>query len=272
MNFITLNNNLKIPQLGFGVFQTPEGKQTEDAVKWALEAGYRHIDTAMIYGNEGSVGKAIKESGVSRKDIFLTTKLWNEDIRQGNTAQAFEDSLNRLRTDYLDLYLIHWPADGFEKAWGEMEKIYASGRAKAIGVSNFQPRHLEAIGKISDLCPAVNQIESNPYFRNQAVIDYCKDRGITVTVWSPLGGTGGNILEDATLRELSEKYGKAPAQVVIRWHLQRDVVVIPKSLHQKRIIDNFDVFDFELSKDDMERIDHLNRNTRSGADPDNFDF
>ena len=272
MDAITLNNNLKIPKLGFGVFQTPEGKQTEDAVKWALEAGYRHIDTAMIYGNEGSVGKAMEESGIPRKDIFLTTKLWNENIRQSNTAQAFEDSLNRLRTDYLDLYLIHWPADGFEKAWIEMEKIYASGRAKAIGVSNFQPRHLEAIGKVSGLCPAVNQIESNPYFRNQDVIDYCKDRGITVTVWSPLGGTGGNILEDAVLRELSEKYGKSQAQVVIRWHLQRDVVVIPKSLHQKRIIDNFDVFDFELSKEDVERIGNLNRNTRSGADPDTFDF
>ena len=151
MDAITLNNNLKIPKLGFGVFQTPEGKQTEDAVKWALEAGYRHIDTAMIYGNEGSVGKAMEESGIPRKDIFLTTKLWNENIRQSNTAQAFEDSLNRLRTDYLDLYLIHWPADGFEKAWIEMEKIYASGRAKAIGVSNFQPRHLEAIGKVRPL-------------------------------------------------------------------------------------------------------------------------
>ena len=261
-----------MPKLGFGVFQTPDGKQTEDAVKWALEAGYRHIDTAMIYENEGSVGKAMEESGVSREDIFLTTKLWNEDIRRGNSVQAFKDSLEKLRTDYLDLYLIHWPADGFEKAWTEMEKIYASGKVKAIGVSNFQPRHLEAIEKISSLLPAVNQIESNPYFNNQDVIDYCNGRGITVTVWSPLGGTGGNILEDTTLKELSEKYKKSAAQVVIRWHLQRDVIVIPKSLHQNRIIDNFDVFDFELSKDDMEHINILNRNTRSGADPDTFDF
>ncbi len=272
MDYITLNNDLKMPKLGFGVFQTPDGKQTEDAVKWALEAGYRHIDTAMIYGNESSVGKAMEESGVPRKDVFLTTKLWNEDIRRGNTMQAFEDSLNKLRTDYLDLYLIHWPADGFEKAWTEMEKIYASGRAKAIGVSNFQPRHLEALEKISSLRPAVNQIESNPYFNNQAVIDYSRERGISVTVWSPLGGTGGNILEDAVLSELSAKYKKSAAQIVIRWHLQRDVVVIPKSLHQNRIISNFDVFDFELSKADMDRISGLNRNIRSGADPDTFDF
>jgi diketogulonate reductase-like aldo/keto reductase len=272
MDFATLNNGIKMPKLGFGVFQTPDGNQTEDAVKWALEAGYRHIDTAMIYGNEGSVGKAIEESGVPREEIFLTTKLWNEDIRRNNTAQAFEASLKRLRTDYLDLYLIHWPADGFEKAWTEMEKIYHSGRVKAIGVSNFQPRHLESLQAISSLRPAVNQIESNPYFNNGEVIDYCNERGISVTVWSPLGGTGGSILEDAVLNELSEKYKKSAAQVVIRWHLQRGVIVIPKSLHQSRIASNFDVFDFELSNDDMEQINLLNRNTRSGADPDHFDF
>jgi diketogulonate reductase-like aldo/keto reductase len=272
MKYISLNNNVKMPQLGLGVFQSPDGKQTEDAVKWALEAGYRHIDTAMIYENEDSVGKAIKESGIPREDIFLTTKLWNEDIRKGNTMQAFEDSLKRLQTDYVDLYLIHWPADGFEKAWLDMEKIYASGKIRAIGVSNFQPHHLEAIEKISSLRPAVNQIESNPYFSNQDVIDYCNDRGISVTVWSPLGGTGGNILEDETLLKLSEKYKKSPAQIVIRWHLQRDAVVIPKSLHKNRIIDNFDVFDFELSQDDMGSINKLDRNTRSGADPDTFDF
>jgi Aldo/keto reductases, related to diketogulonate reductase len=272
MDYITLNNGLKMPKLGFGVFQTPEGKQTEDAVKWALEAGYRHIDTAMIYGNESSVGKAMEESGVPRKEIFLTTKLWNEDIRQGKTMQAFEESLEKLRTDYLDLYLIHWPADGFEKAWTEMEKIYSSGKAKAIGVSNFQPRHLEALEKISSLRPAVNQIESNPYFTNQDVIDYSNAKGISVTVWSPLGGTGGNIIDDTTLKELSDKYKKSPAQVVIRWHLQRGLVVIPKSVHQNRIVSNFDVFDFELDQDDIVRINKLNRNTRSGADPDTFDF
>ena len=272
MDFVTLNNGIKMPTLGFGVFQAPDGKQTEDAVKWALEAGYRHIDTAMIYGNEGSVGKAMEESGVPREEIFLTTKLWNEDIRRGNTLQAFEDSLEKLRTEYLDLYLIHWPADGYEKAWTEMEKIYATGRVKAIGVSNFQPHHLEVLEKNSSLCPAVNQIESNPYFNNQDVIDHCNSKGISVTVWSPLGGTGGNILEDEVLRELSEKYNKASAQIVIRWHLQRNVVVIPKSLHQNRIIENFNVFDFTLSPEDMERINQLNRNTRSGADPDHFDF
>lgn len=164
MNNVTLNNGVSIPQLGLGVFQTPDGKQTEDAVRWALESGYRHIDTAKIYGNEDSVGKAIKESNIKREDIFLTTKLWNEDIRQGRTKEAFEESLKALQTDYVDLYLIHWPATGYEQAWKEMIEIYKSGRARAIGVSNFHEHHLENLKNISDLMPAVNQIESNPYF------------------------------------------------------------------------------------------------------------
>ena len=236
MNNVTLNNGVSIPQLGLGVFQTPDGKQTEDAVRWALESGYRHIDTAKIYGNEDSVGKAIKESNIKREDIFLTTKLWNEDIRQGRTKEAFEESLKALQTDYVDLYLIHWPATGYEQAWKEMIEIYKSGRARAIGVSNFHEHHLENLKNISDLMPAVNQIE------------------------------------DSTLVELAHKYHKSAAQIVLRWDLQRNLIVFPKSTHQERIISNFDVFDFALSEEDMSKMNSLNKNLRVGPDPDNFDF
>ena len=272
MNKITLNNQTVIPQLGLGVYQTRDGQETVDAVRWALEAGYRHIDTAKIYGNEKSVGKAMKESGVPREDIFLTTKLWNEDIRKGRAKEAFEESLEALGTDYVDLYLIHWPADGYEKAWADMEAIYRSGRIKAIGVSNFQRHHLETLEKTASVKPAVNQIESHPYFNNQELIDYCLSQKIDVEVWSPLGGTGGNVLENQTLAGLAEKYHKTPAQIVIRWDIQRGVVVIPKSVHKDRIESNLEVFDFELTQEDMETIAGLNQNKRIGADPDNFNF
>lgn len=272
MEKIKLNNGKEIPQLGLGVFRSKDGQETYDSVKWALEAGYRHIDTAKIYGNEESVGKAIKDSGLERDEIFLTTKLWNEDIRQKRTKEAFQESLDRLQTDYVDLYLIHWPADGFEEAWKEMEEIYKSGKAKSIGVSNFHKHHLEDLEKISSIKPAVDQIESHPYFTNQELIDYLKEKEIDVEVWSPIGGTGGNVLEDELLKELAEKYKKSPAQITIRWHLQRGLIVFPKSIHKERIEENLEVFDFKLSNEDMEKINKLNKNQRVGSDPDNFDF
>ena len=272
VNNIVLNNGVTIPQIGIGVFLTPQGEVTENSVRWALEAGYRHVDTAMIYENEEDVGNAIKAGLVAREDIFITTKLWNEDIRQGRAREAFFESLKRLQTDYVDLYLIHWPATGYEEAWKVMEELYKEGRIKAIGVSNFQIHHLEQLEKIASVVPAVNQIESHPYFTNQEVIDYCKEKNIAVEVWSPLGGTGGNLLEDETLRELAAKYGKTPAQIVIRWDIQREVIVLPKSVHRDRIISNLDVFDFELEKEDMERIDRLNKDMRIGAHPDTFTF
>lgn len=272
MNTITLNNNTIIPQLGLGVYQTKDGQETVESVKWALEAGYRHIDTAKIYGNEKSVGQAILESNVAREDIFITTKLWNEDIRQGRAKEAFQESLNALGVDYVDLYLIHWPADGYEKAWSDMEDLYREGKIKAIGVSNFQKHHLEHLMETATVKPVVNQIESHPYFNNQELIDYCHLENIYVEVWSPLGGTGGNVLEDETLFVLAEKYKKSPAQIVIRWDIQRGVIVIPKSVHKDRIEANLDVFDFELTKEDMDCIAKLNRNIRVGADPDDFDF
>ena len=272
MNYIELNNGVKIPQLGLGVFRSPAGQDTRNAVKWALDSGYRHIDTAKIYENEADVGIAIEESGVKREDIFLTTKLWNDDIRAGRAEEAFYESLERLRTDYVDLYLIHWPADGFEQAWITMEKLYNEGRIKAIGLSNFHESHLEKIKKTATVKPVVNQIESHPYFNNQNLINLCLKQGIQVEVWSPLGGTGGNVLQDKTINELAVKYGKSAAQIVIRWDIQRNVIVIPKSVHKERITANLDVFDFELSKEDMQTIDNLDRNLRVGADPDNFDF
>jgi diketogulonate reductase-like aldo/keto reductase len=269
---LTLNNEVKIPQLGLGVFQTPKGEDTVNSVKWALEAGYRHIDTAKIYGNESDVGTGIKESNIAREEIFLTTKLWNEDIRAERTREAFEESLKALQTDYVDLYLIHWPVESFEKAWMVMEELYQEGKIKAIGLSNFHQSHLEKIQKIAKVKPVVNQIESHPYMNNQALINLCKSIGMEIEVWSPLGGTGGNVLEDETLNKLAAKYGKSAAQIVLRWDIQREVIVIPKSIHKDRIIANIDIFDFKLTDEDMALINNLNKNLRVGPNPDNFDF
>lgn len=270
---LTMNNGVQIPQLGLGVFQTPDGKATSQAVTWALQAGYRHIDTAMIYGNEESVGQGLRDSGLKRRDVFLTTKLWNDDIRSGRAKEAFEESLDRLGTDYVDLYLIHWPAQGWQQAWQDMEELYRQRRVRAIGVCNFQQHHLEELHSISSTKPAVNQIESSPQFVNQELIDYCHgELRIDVEAYSPLGGTGGSVLSDPRLESISRKVGRSPAQVVLRWHIQRGLVVIPKSTHQERIEQNAQVFDFTLDEDDMNAISAMDSGIRAGADPDNFDF
>lgn len=272
MKYIQLTNGEKIPQIGLGVYQTPDGQSTINSVKWALEAGYWHIDTAKIYQNEESVAQGIKDSHIDRRDIFITTKLWNEDIRNRNTKEAFEESLKKLQTDYIDLYLIHWPAQGFEEAWAVMEELYLEGKIKSIGVSNFQKHHLEKLNQTAKIKPLINQIESHPYFNNQELINYCINNQIEVEVWSPLGGTGGNLLTDETLNTLATKYNKTVAQIVLRWDIQRNVIVLPKSTHQDRIISNLNIFDFELSKEDMETINQLNKDQRVGPDPDNFNF
>ncbi len=269
----TLNNGLKMPAIGLGVFKS--GDETSSAVEIALKAGYRHIDTAFSYKNETDVGVGIKASGVNRDDIFITTKAWNQHVRDYIVGDAYDMSLKNLGVDMVDLYLIHWPTTGFIEAWQAMEKIYDEKRVGAIGVSNFQIHHLQELEKVAKYTPAVNQIESHPYFNNQEVIDYCKERGIVITVYSPLGGqrdTSPNLLIDPTIVEVAKKYDKTPAQIILRWHLQRDVVIIPKSKTESRIIENLNIFDFELSQEDMDKIFSLNKNQRFGSDPDNFNF
>lgn len=269
---IALNNSVMIPQIGFGVFQVEDGPQTVDAVRTAIEDEYRHIDTASVYGNEASVGRAIAESGVDRADLFVTTKLWNDDIRKHRTKDAFQESLDRLGLDYVDLYLIHWPAEGWQEAWTAMQELYAQGRMRAIGVSNFERNHLAELLEQTDVLPAVDQVESSPTFPNQDLIDFCHGKDIAVEAWSPLGGTGGTLLTDQRLLDIGEKYGKSSAQVVLRWDLQRGVIPLPKSVHSTRIMQNIHVFDFELDESEMQLISSLDTGKRNGADPNNFDF
>jgi diketogulonate reductase-like aldo/keto reductase len=264
-----LNNGTLMPVLGLGVFKSAD--DTYQAVRWALDAGYRHIDTAMIYHNEAEVGRAIRDSGIRREDVFLTTKLWNDDMRNHRVEEAFSKSLKLLGTDYVDLYLIHWPVKGeFIPAYKVMEEIYSRGEAKAIGVSNFLPHHLEELAEMTDIVPSVDQVEIHPYLVNQELFEYCKARGIAVESWSPLAR--GKVLEDPLIREIAARYGKTPAQTVNRWHIERGLIVIPKSVHKERIEENADIFDFELKAEEMEAINGLDRNMRTGSHPDYFKF
>ncbi|OOB77318.1 MAG: glyoxal reductase [Epulopiscium sp. Nele67-Bin002] len=271
-----LNTGKEMPDIGLGVFRTQQGDETVNAVKAALKIGYRQIDTAMIYRNEKEVGDGIRQSGVAREDIFLTTKLWTDDVRAKNTTAAYQTSIDNLGVEQVDLYLIHWAAEGYQEAWADMEKLYEDKKVGAIGVSNFQIHHLKELEKTAKYTPAVNQIESHPYHSNQELIDYCQSKGIVVTAYSPLGGQPKDgfleDLKDETIVELANKYGKSAAQIVLRWHLQRGIVIIPKSKSENRIAENFAVFDFELSADDMASISALNKNQRMGADPDNLPF
>lgn len=266
---ITLNNGVPMPQLGFGVWQVPDDEATA-AVATALETGYRSIDTAAIYENERGVGRALAASGLPREELFVTTKLWNAEQGYDSTLRAFDASLERLGLEQVDLYLIHWPmpaVDRYLDTWKAFEKIYADGRARAIGVSNFQPAHLNRVLELGGTTPALNQIELHPTLQQSVPRAYHADHGIATEAWSPLG-QGGDLLKDPKLARIAEKHGRTPAQVVLRWHLQLGNVVIPKSVTPSRIRENFDVFGFSLDAEDMAAIGTLNTGTRLGADPD----
>jgi len=271
---ITLNNGVEVPQVGLGVWQTKEGAEVERAVTAAIESGYRLIDTAAIYGNEAGVGRAIKASGVPREAIFITTKLWNAHHAYEDALRAFDESLRKLDCDYIDLYLIHWPLpmEGkFTQAWKALEKLYDDKRVRAIGVSNFKPHHLEELLKGAETAPAVNQIELHPLFQQKETRAYCAEHGIAVESYSPLM-QGGEALEHPVIANLARTHDKTPAQVILRWHVQCGLIVIPKSVNPERIRENFTLFDFELSEDEMRQIEGIDENRRVSADPDTAGF
>jgi 2,5-diketo-D-gluconate reductase A len=269
---VMLINGRTIPQLGFGVFQI-KPEDTAEAVSTALQTGYRHIDTAEMYGNEKEVGEALAKSGLNRADVFVTSKLSNDAHLPDDARAAFDLSLEELGLDYLDLFLIHWPLptryDGdFVSTWRTLEEFYRDGRARSIGVSNFQPHHIRRLHTEAEIPPAVNQIEVHPYLTQDDVRRFCAEHQIAVEGWSPIAQ--GEVLEDPTIREIAERVGKTPAQVVLRWHIERGDIIFPKSVTASRIRENFAIFDFELSGEDVEAISALNKNERTGPDPDKF--
>lgn len=267
---VTLNNGVQMPQIGFGVFQVPN-EETTTAVAAALKAGYRSIDTAAIYGNEEGVGKALAESGINREELFITSKIWISDMGYEQTLKAFDESLQRLGLDYLDLFLIHWPAPEKElyvETWKALEKLYAEKKIRAIGVSNFQPTHLQKLIDATDVVPAVNQVELHPALQNAEVSAANAGHGIATEAWSPLAQ--GALLNDASILAIGEAHQVTAAQVILRWHLQRGRVIIPKSVTESRIVQNLDLFGFELSAEELAAIDALDRGGRTGPDPDSF--
>jgi 2,5-diketo-D-gluconate reductase A len=268
---IAFNNGVEIPQLGFGVWQVPEDEVVA-AVRTALEVGYRSIDTAAAYRNEEGTGRAIAESGIDRDQVFVTTKLWNSEQGYDSTLAAFDESVKKLGLEYVDLYLIHWPSphrDKYVETWKAFERLLADGRVRSIGVSNFQQAHLQRLFDETDIVPALNQIELHPNLQQQPLREFHAQHGILTEAWSPLA-SGGDVLTDPAIAKLAEKYGKTPAQVILRWHLQLGNVVIPKSVTPSRIKENFELFDFELTADDLAAFAPLEKGFRTGPDPDTF--
>ncbi|MDG4657824.1 aldo/keto reductase [Ectobacillus antri] len=270
-----LHNGVKMPWFGLGLFKVEEGAELVNAIKHAIKHGYRSIDTAAIYQNEQGVGQGIREvleeTGLSREELFITSKVWNADLGYESTLAAYEESLNKLGLEYLDLYLVHWPVAGkYKDAWRALETLYKEGRVKAIGVSNFQIHHLQDIMKDAEIKPMVNQVEYHPRLTQKELQTFCQEHGIQLEAWSPL--MQGQLLDNETLQSIANKHNKSIAQIILRWDLQNGVVTIPKSTKEQRIVENASIFDFELSKDEMKQIDSLNENHRIGPDPDHFDF
>lgn len=271
---ILLNNDVSIPTIGLGTYKIGHtDDETYHAVRMAIDNGYRHIDTAALYLNEEAVGKAIRDSGISRDNIFVTTKLWGTDILSDRISEAFNNSLKKLKLDYIDLYLVHWPVKGkLTSTWHEMENIYLRGRTRAIGLSNHLIHHVEEVLQRANITPAVNQMELHPHLVQQEVVDYCKSKGIVAEAWSPLGSSKIPLLQEDLLTKLGNKYDKSPAQIVLRWNIQKGIVVIPKSSNKDRQIDNINIYNFELTTEEIQQIDTLNKDHRTGAHPDYIEF
>jgi len=265
---ITLNNGVEMPQLGLGVFRSEVGSECENAVRYALEAGYRHIDTAAVYGNEREVGKIVSSGIVPREEIFVTSKLWTTNLSYEGAKKGFSETMDTLGLDYLDLYLIHWPVNDWQGAWRAMEELYKDGRIKAIGVSNFLQHHLDELLENCIVYPTVNQYEMHPYLQQPELRKLCEDNNIAITAWAPI--MKGRVLNVPELVAIGEKYGKSAVQVTLRWLLQLNVIAIPKSVNQNRIEANANLFDFELSDDDMATINALDKGERVGPHPDTF--
>lgn len=261
MQKVKLNNGIEMPILGFGVYQIEDQVLCEQCVYDAIEAGYRSIDTAAAYGNEEAVGRAIKRSGVPREDLFITTKLWISDAGYDKAKKAFEASMKRLQLDYLDLYLIHQPFNDYYGAWRAMEELYKEGSIRSIGVSNFMPDRLVDLILHNEITPAVNQVETNPFYQQIEAEAFMQDKAVQIESWAPFAEGKNNMFQNETLAAIAGKYGKSIAQVILRWLIQRNIVVIPKSIRKERIIENFNVFDFELTKEDMEKIAALDTHT-----------
>jgi methylglyoxal/glyoxal reductase len=266
-----LKNGVRMPWLGLGTWQTPDGKDVANAVKWAVAAGYRHIDTAAAYYNEDGVGAGIRECGVPREQLFVTTKLWNADQGYDGTLRAFDASMKKLGLEVLDLYLIHWPVKGkYRDSWRAMEKLYKDKRVRAIGLSNFQVHHVQDVMKDCEVKPLVNQVEFHPFLTQKPLREFCRKNDIAITAWSPL--MHGHMKESRALAEIAKRLGKTPAQVLVRWDLQHEVISIPKSTHRQWIVENTKVYDFTLSEQEVAMLDGENRDHRFGPDPDNFNF
>ena len=266
-----LSNGVEMPYFGLGVFQTQNGKEIVNAIHHAFDAGYRHIDTASFYDNETGVGEAIRKSSINRNDIFVTSKVWNDEQGYSNTLKAFDASLKRLGFDYLDLYLVHWPVTGkFKETWKALEYLYKQGKVRAIGVSNFLVHHLEDLLPDTEIKPMVNQVEFHPYVAQPELLNYCNKNNIQFEAWSPL--MQGYVVNVDLLYNIAETHGKTAAQVVLRWDLQKGVITIPKSVKKERIIENGSIFDFELSDEEIRQIDLLDKNQRFGVHPDELDF